>query len=680
MRVTQALGLAVFTACTALGLVLWVGWTHWPGYFVVLDAHLAAGIALTVLAAPALVIHLRRYRSSARRFRQAAGWTIAAGIVLFVARDHTPLEGYFVFALSLICVTTGLLLALTGWSQPRRYEEDARPLGGRHGFSLALACLAAVATGWLALYLRSDEAQVPRKWHSALGLVVVFLLAGHLPMKYLPVKTPRWLLATLCAAALGFWYAHYHYEHVVEIYPDGVVARWETAPAPASVADLVAGRWTTFELDAERGSESCAASGCHEDLHRQWRGSAHRFSADNDFYRKVVGLFVEEQGPEAAGFCARCHDPVRVFNGTVAEAYADGAPPPGEGVSCIGCHVALDAPEPHRNGVVTFRRPRPYPGEDDATRATRIGRDPRFHMRNFLVEDFHIHGPSCIPCHRVELHPDDGFAGHAVLQSVLPEDYPGGEYAPKADEEGDFAQVEREYYGFTGCIECHLVVPGTFADHVLAEDGYRGAYGIYPHFMPGVNSDLALYASHPDRDEDAIRRAAERVEEFLGGDVQEDCQNPVLRRAGDERGGGGAAAQARHDGVLTLEVFAERAPGSLDLRTVTWNYRAAHPFPIGPFDLFEVWQEVIVRDGGGRVVFHAGALDDRRRVDPDAHRLGATELNADGEPIERHRIWTIAEVADKRVIHSELGARRRASAVRPRRARSRSDEEAHRDA
>ncbi len=645
------IGFTVFILCAALGLYLWIAFPGWALYFQVLDLHVMSGIVLTIIAAPLMVRHLRRYRSSGRRFRQAAVGLVLLSVPLFVFRDATLLEGYFLFAASAMCLLTGILVGLSGFAQPRIHQEEARPQGGRHGFSLGIASLAAIAMGWLALYMRSDEAQVPRKWHSAAGLLVVFLLAGHLPLKYLPVKTPKWLLGLLCGAALAFWYGHYQWEHVTEIYRDGVVARWETAESPASLEEIVRGEWTTFDLDAEHGSESCGAAGCHELLHRQWRGSAHRFSVDNDFYRKVVALFVEQKGPEAAGFCASCHDPVRVYNGTVAQAYADGNPPPGEGVSCIGCHVAFDAPEPHRNGVVEFRRPRPYPGTDDVARADNIAVDPRFHMRNFLVENFHIKGPSCIPCHRLQLPgPHDPAL---ILQSVVALDYPGAEYAPTpppAEESGPGGQLEREFYGYEGCIECHLVVPATFGERVNSEFGYRGGYGIYSHFIIGLNSDLALYVNHPDADVDAMERSAERVEAFLAGDVQGELLHPSLQPKGPGIPEGGPVAPP--DGVLTMDLSVDDEGSSLGLRTQTWHYRASHPFPIGPFDLFEVWQEVLVRDAGAQTVFHQGWLDESLRVDPAAHVLGARELNAEGEPIKRHQVWTITAVEDKRVIHS----------------------------
>ncbi len=650
----EKVGLALVTVCGALGLYLWIARPLWPAYFPALDVHVWSGVALTVLSAPLLVGHLRRYRSSGKTLRIASMLLAPASVSLFLVRDDTPFEGYLMFALSLIGLATAALLAWMGFTQPPSHQREARPRGGRHGSVLTIVTAATLSTGILALLLRSDEAQVPRQYHSAIGLVAVFLLVAHMPFKVLPVKTPAWLLALLCGVSLAFWSWQYDHEHTVEIYREGVVARWETTTSPADL-EAFHGEWTTFDLDAEAGSASCATAGCHEALHEQWRGSAHRFSADNDFYRKVVALFVEEQGAEAAGFCASCHDPVRVFNGTVAEAYADGAPPPGEGVSCIGCHVAFDAPEPFANGVVEYRKDRPYPGEGDR-QAHNIATDPRFHMRNFLVENFHIHGPSCIPCHRLSL---DGLGSHGglreaglVIQSVVKEDYAGADYAPTAPGEDDpdpegMNQIDREYYGYTGCIECHLVIPRTLQENVQAEHGYAGGYGIYPHHMVGLNSDLALYASHPDRDEAAIKVVSDRVEAFLGGDVQPECRQPTLR----EREPG--PSLARDEGVVTLEVVtAQVRDGTLHLATNTWNDKAAHPFPIGPFDLFEVWQEVQVVDASGRVVHHQGFLDADKRVDPAAHRLGARELNADGEEIEKHRIWTVTQIADKRVIHS----------------------------
>jgi hypothetical protein len=657
----EYLALGCFLLCAVLGVYLWLGTPFWPLYFGLLDVHIWAGALFAIISAPSLIIHLRRYRAPFGRFHLATGALLVTGAVLVVVRDDTPFEGYLVFALGLILLGAALPLGIAALLYPKADRERASPRPGRHGFSLTLATVLCLSLGVMALVMRSDEAQVPRQYHSAAGILLVFLLIGHLPIRFLPERTPRWLLVLLCVSSLIFWNLQYHDEHTVEIYKEAVVERWQTAVSPANSTERADPSRPHFELDAEAGSASCGTAGCHEALFRQWQGSAHRFSADNDFYRKVVALLVEERGVDEAVFCASCHDPVRVFAGTVQEAYAQGAPPPGEGVSCIGCHVALDAQEPYGNGVVQFRKPRPYPGASDERRAHNIARDPRFHMRNFLVEHFHIHGPSCLPCHRLELSEDMGSHASVAIQSVLASDYPPGNYpaaaSPGPSDQGepdDLAQVKQEYYGNTGCIECHLVTPATIGEHLLAEDGYRGAYGIYPHSMTGLNLDLALYVSHPDADQDAIARVRKRAQAFLAGDVQEDCVNPTIRPDNDTPSPFSTRTPAaRDEGVVTLDLYASRAEdGSLALRTETWNLRAAHPFPIGPFDLFEVWQEVLVTGSDGEPLLRRGFVDDSHRVDPEAHRLGARELNSDGQPIEKHRIWTIAEVVDKRVIQS----------------------------
>ena len=59
---------------------------------------------------------------------------------------------------------------------------------------------------------------------------------------------------------------------------------------------------------------------------------------------------------------------------------------------------------------------------------------------------------------------------------------------------------------------------------------------------------------------------------------------------------------------------------------------------------------VEVRDAQGERVFHVGGLSEDLRVDPDAHRLGADELDRDGHHIKHHRIWDIAAVTNWRQI------------------------------
>ena len=58
---------------------------------------------------------------------------------------------------------------------------------------------------------------------------------------------------------------------------------------------------------------------------------------------------------------------------------------------------------------------------------------------------------------------------------------------------------------------------------------------------------------------------------------------------------------------------------------------------------------MVIKDASGAELFRNGALVDGA-LPRDAHRLGATILDKDGVPIERHRVWAAAKREADRFI------------------------------
>ena len=423
--------------------------------------------------------------------------------------------------------------------------------------------------------------------HSSLGFLSALMLGLH------GLRTPRVrkvAAGVLVAAAVGW------------LLPSSGVPRGTSARTPMTTAERASG------LSLRVGG-GCGEAGCHDAIVAEWAGSAHRFATDNELYRAAVANFVAERGATEAVFCAACHDPERVWRGEVAEAYADGEPPPSDGVSCVACHGAVAALEARANGGFVYAE---LP-EADATLGGRL--DPRLHADAMFSDGFLTDGRrSCGPCHRLELGPDVGAAWSGHLQNPFE---PGRE--------------EHELL----CNDCHMPLKPHPAATGIGQRLARNSEPYYTHSMPGMNLDLPAYA---------VGEGAEvgAVEAFLAGRSSVEAYPPEAELQTELE-----QAMVQFLGapsILGIEV--ERVGD--ELVVITRNLRAGHPFPIGPFDLHEVWQEVEVRVGG-EVVWQVGQLIGDE-VDPAAHRLGARELDGDGSPIQKHRIWTIAQVADKRLI------------------------------
>jgi len=639
-----ALG-AIFAFVAITGLYLVPTDLFAPGYFAVLLAHIVVGVVLAVAVPVGLGVHLKRTSSpglpsllpviavlaiptvlveialaaeirSLHDVRTRSGWLErGAAEISFWLWGTDGGDGTMVGMAAAFATALAIVAAAVAW----RLRDRAPSVPVRWTGVLASAVLIfAVTTGLVAWLGRGDARFDAYAAHSLMGLLAVLATAAHFkaPRRVLGNGWGSVALIASTAAVVFVWTDHYRAEHRFRVEDDFAASATGPRQLIADGDDL--GEPIPEELLL--GSDGCGDAGCHEELTHQWQGSAHRFSADNALYRAVIGQLVLERRPADARFCAGCHDPVRALAGTVEAAYASGDPAPGEGVNCVACHVLVAPPaEGPKNGDASYRAPVPYPGGDRAVRNARIKLDPRYH-RMTMTSDLTVRPELCGTCHRLEIGPFMGAAVTAEVQNA---------YAPGAP---DGARYEP---GTQLCSDCHLPT---------ITEQRRGLLPLYDHEMAGINLDLAGYVTHPDADATALARVRARTEDMVRGAVGDGRVFPPPPFV-DQWPDADAAP-----GVLGVDVIAERTGPVLAVTVTSRNHRIGHAFPVGPFDLREVWQHVVVRDGSGATVATIGALLEDGRVDPEAHLLGAVELDRSGEPLRRHRVWDIAGMRDKRQI------------------------------
>jgi len=100
-------------------------------------------------------------------------------------------------------------------------------------------------------------------------------------------------------------------------------------------------------------------------------------------------------------------------------------------------------------------------------------------------------------------------------------------------------------------------------------------------------------------------------------------------------------------GAATLEVQVTpdaTEPAGLTVTVIITNSGAGHHLPTGASDLRQMWLEVTLRDAAGQVIWSSGVLDEYGALDPSAVQFRKVLGDANGRPIDLHRIWIATQV------------------------------------
>jgi tetratricopeptide (TPR) repeat protein len=369
---------------------------------------------------------------------------------------------------------------------------------------------------------------------------------------------------------------------------------------------------------------------CHEDTHRQWAASAHRFSSfNNPAYRFSVRetreVTTAHGNSRGARFCAACHDPVPLFSGAFDDPAFDDEthPTASAGVTCTACHAITRLDSPRGNGDYTIEPPEHYPfaySENPVLQWVNhqlVKAKPAFHKQAFL-KPLHRRPELCAACHKVHLPKEVN--GYKWLR--------GQNHYDSFLLSGVSGHGARSFYyperPAETCARCHMP---------LAESGDFGArhfddsgrLTIHDHQFRAANTALAHFMDLPAWVNEQHRRqltGALRVDVF-GVREGQSITDPL-------------------SAPLRPQVPALRPGGDYLLEVVLRTLRVGHVFTQGTADSNEVWLDVTVTTGD-RVVGRSGAMATDGAVDPWAHFVNAYVLDRHGERIDRrnaHDIFT----------------------------------------
>ncbi len=336
-----------------------------------------------------------------------------------------------------------------------------------------------------------------------------------------------------------------------------------------------------------RGPDECAP--CHSQKAEEWSGSLHALAHTEPLYDRYFIQASQETDGAVEPFCAGCHTPVAVLNGTIPfeqppQGPADTVlrnPAENTGVNCEFCHRIEGAEEIRNARFRLVDKDTMHGPFDDADSMGAHGTQ---------YSEFHTTSEFCGTCHSVD-HPTNGI--HLELT------YREWKESPWAAEG-------------VQCQDCHMsdrIGPRVDRPGQASDVGPERPH-ISLHAFRGPN---LLFVDEPGRElikrlsEDLIRSAAE----IAVGEIEQTEDGPVLP-------------------VLVT------------------NTGAGHYLPTGITELREAWIELTVTDADGNEVMHSGRLREDGAIEPGS--VVYTTLVRDAEGTITTKFWnTVEKVSDRRL-------------------------------
>lgn len=364
---------------------------------------------------------------------------------------------------------------------------------------------------------------------------------------------------------------------------------------------------------------------CHEDAYNGWFHSAHHFSSFNNkpylmSVRETRKVANERDGsPQAARWCAGCHDPVPFWSGAFDDPDYDDVNTKSSqaGITCTACHAITHVNSTRGNADFRVEEPQHYIFAQSTNPFLQwvnnmlVKAKPEMHKRTFLKPEVHRGSEFCSTCHKVNLpfalnHYKDFLRGQNHWETFVLSGVAGGN--AKSFYYPDVAKQ--------GCNDCHMPLQASH-DFGAKDFDAKGGTKIHDHMFISANTGLAAIRGRDD--------IAKLHADFLAD------KNARVDIFGIREGG-------QIDGKLIAPLRPESPtlqPGKPYLvEVVVRTLVIGHPLSQGTADSNEIWVELIAT-AGGKVIGRSGGIGENGEVDPYAHFINVYMLDRNGNRIER---------------------------------------------
>jgi tetratricopeptide (TPR) repeat protein len=353
-------------------------------------------------------------------------------------------------------------------------------------------------------------------------------------------------------------------------------------------------------------------SKCHEDVHQQWRQSAHANSFRAPFYKKNVDMLISQKGIEYTRHCEGCHNPIALFSGALTTNSKLDRSFDEDGVTCMVCHSIQKVQNTSGTGSYVMGKPAVMVAADGTPVTRQVSFDeilqhPELHSRA-VMHDFYRTPEFCAVCHK------------AFIPKML-NDYKWLRAFSVYDEWQQTSWSRQSPLPFyqkesaSDCQTCHM-------PRVLATTDYGAKnHQVASHRWPGANSAIPFFYNYPEQ--------LKVTEEFLKDTLAIDIFAISKRESGKER----------LIAPLDRQNFTLLSGETITAEVVIQNKKIGHNLVPEQRDFYESWVEFTATDNAGQEFFHSGALKPDGFVDEHAHTYTNRLVGKDGKLLDLHQVW-----------------------------------------
>ena len=377
-------------------------------------------------------------------------------------------------------------------------------------------------------------------------------------------------------------------------------------------------------LPASAFPDAAYCGHCHQEALHQWRQALHANSFRAPFYRTSVNILIRTRGIEFARHCDSCHNPIAVLAGALNPGSTLDRSFDRNGVTCMVCHSIQSVQSKLGNGsfvmgvpaVVVDAQGNRIPGiVPDSEILTHLDR----HVKA-VMQDFYRTSVFCSACHKANLPPQLNHYKWIRAFSAYDE-----------WQDSKFSQQNPlTFYSadFKTCQDCHMKrvtaqlpdygsSPGTLASH---------------RWLAG-NTAVPFYYKYDEQFDQTVAflKSGDYLNVDLFGLMIEDGR--MIAPLGST--------------PFHLE------PGTTAVAyVVVQNKNIGHSLLPEVRDLYQAWVQFTVTDDAGTRIYESGFLKPDGTLDERAHTFDNRPVDANGDFVDNHKVWTIQSVAYDNTIQA----------------------------